>query len=245
MSKKIVLVSGATGNQGSALVRALLQHGGYHIRALTRDTQSDAATSLAEKGVDVVPGQLSDKDSLLKACQGVYAAFGVSIPSTGPGIADEKVQGRNLVDACKANNVELLVWSSVPGCKDTSHGRFAVPVFDDKAEVEKYIKIVDQPAIVIHLGAFTGILLTMGALKRDNHDHSKFHAVIPFVAPDSRQPYTYVEEDLGPAVVALINKWEDATWRRELSKSPIPLVSYDATGREVADTLAKGDRKGR
>ena len=51
---KIVAVVGATGAQGRGLARALLADpdGGFAARALTRKPESDAARSLAQKGVD-------------------------------------------------------------------------------------------------------------------------------------------------------------------------------------------------
>ncbi|EJU01377.1 NADP-binding protein [Dacryopinax primogenitus] len=215
MSKKIVLVTGATGKQGGSLVDALLAHGGYSIRALSRTVDSVSAAALASRGVEVLPGDLSDKDSLMKACKGVYAAFGVSIPEFFSGI-DEEVQGRNLVDACHANEVAILVWSSLPGVKETSGGRYTtVTAFDAKAEVEKYIKTVGQPAIVFRTGGFTS--------------NSRTNVAAP----------VFFTSDVGPVVLAAIEKWDDPAWHDELTKSPIPLVSYQITGEEAAAIISK------
>ncbi|KZT59949.1 NAD(P)-binding protein [Calocera cornea HHB12733] len=235
MSDKLVLVTGATGNQGGSVVNALLKNGGYQIRALTRNVDSAPAMALAEKGVEVVGGELNDKESVSKACKGAYAVFGVTTPSGH----DEFVLGSNLVDACKENNVEVLVWSSLPSCKDTSNGKWACSVFDNKAEVDKYIKAVDQPAVIFKTGGFTENLLSMSVLKRDEQDGSKYHTAFTFTTATRLQPYTYVAKDLGPAVVAAIDKWEDPTWRAELTKESIPLISYQMTGKEVVETISK------
>jgi len=240
MAKKIILVTGATGNQGGAVLKTLIEHGGYEIRALTRDVESEFASALAAKGIKVVPGQLGDKESMMKACEGVYAVFGVSIPAMAPGVVDEKIQGSNLVDACKANGVQVLVWSSLPSPKETSGGRFVSPVFDDKVEVEKYIKSVGQPAVVFRTGGFTSNLLSRpGWLTRDEQDPSKYHVRCLFVSAKILSPYTYVEKDLGPAVVASIDKWENPAWRAELTKEPIPLASYEITGDDHAAIISK------
>ena len=54
MSKKLsVLVMGATGNQGGAVVRNLLTKG-HRIRTLTRNPDSPKAKQLADQGVEVV-----------------------------------------------------------------------------------------------------------------------------------------------------------------------------------------------
>ena len=62
-SKKLILVIGATGGQGLAVIDALLKPAAdgspspYAVRALTRDTKSPRAQLLASKGVQVVPGR--------------------------------------------------------------------------------------------------------------------------------------------------------------------------------------------
>ena len=60
--KKLILVIGATGAQGLAVIDALLaptDNGSpspYAVRALTRDPQSERAQGLAAKGVECVKG---------------------------------------------------------------------------------------------------------------------------------------------------------------------------------------------
>ena len=49
MNDKVVLVTGATGQQGGATARHLLANG-WPVRALTRDPNSPAALALAEAG---------------------------------------------------------------------------------------------------------------------------------------------------------------------------------------------------
>ena len=58
-----ILVTGTTGKQGGAVVRALLQ-AGRPVRALTRDPSSAAGKALAAQGVEVVKGDLNDTASL-------------------------------------------------------------------------------------------------------------------------------------------------------------------------------------
>jgi nucleoside-diphosphate-sugar epimerase len=54
-----VLVTGTTGKQGGAVVRHMLAHG-WRLRALTRDAGSRAAKAMANKGVEIVRGDLED-----------------------------------------------------------------------------------------------------------------------------------------------------------------------------------------
>ena len=62
MSQKLILVIGATGAQGLAVIDSLLAQSAdgapspYAVRALSRDTDSERANELRAKGVEVVKG---------------------------------------------------------------------------------------------------------------------------------------------------------------------------------------------
>src|SRR5580700_1523575 len=73
-TKRSVLVTGATGQQGGAVARALLSRG-HRVKALTRKPDSDAARRLMSAGADVVIGDLGDAASVLKAASSVDAMF--------------------------------------------------------------------------------------------------------------------------------------------------------------------------
>ncbi|MFF7993724.1 NAD(P)H-binding protein [Kitasatospora xanthocidica] len=70
----MILVTGATGNIGSALLEELWAHGAGPLRGLTRD----AAGARFPEGVDAVEGSLADTDSLKPALSGVRSLFLVS-----------------------------------------------------------------------------------------------------------------------------------------------------------------------
>ena len=62
-TKKLILVIGATGAQGLAVINSLLASGTdgspspYAVRALTRDPNGKRARDLCERGVEVVQGE--------------------------------------------------------------------------------------------------------------------------------------------------------------------------------------------
>lgn len=60
MTERIILISGATGQQGGATARALAGKG-FRIRALTRNPDSDAAKAIAATGAELVKGELDDE----------------------------------------------------------------------------------------------------------------------------------------------------------------------------------------
>lgn len=64
---QIIAVLGSTGAQGGSVVRKLLKDKTWHVRALTRNVNSDAAKSLKDEGAEMVAANLDDEKSLLKA----------------------------------------------------------------------------------------------------------------------------------------------------------------------------------
>ena len=103
---RTVLVGGATGRQGNAVVDELLARG-YSVRGLTRKSDSKGAIALADKGVEVVQGDYADPDSLLAAMQGVATVFFYS------GFARNEVEeGKNVINVAKASGIKHLVYSS-------------------------------------------------------------------------------------------------------------------------------------
>lgn len=75
MAKKIIVVIGATGNQGSSVANTFLGLPEWHVRALTRNPSSDASELLAAKGAEVVQGDLAEPSSLAKAFENANAIF--------------------------------------------------------------------------------------------------------------------------------------------------------------------------
>ncbi|MDP6150046.1 MAG: NmrA family NAD(P)-binding protein, partial [Gammaproteobacteria bacterium] len=69
-----VLVGGATGRQGNAVVDELLSRG-YRVRGLTRKPGGRKALALAAKGVEVMQGDYADSFSLRVAMAGVDKVF--------------------------------------------------------------------------------------------------------------------------------------------------------------------------
>ncbi|THH29924.1 hypothetical protein EUX98_g4272 [Antrodiella citrinella] len=78
---KLILVIGATGAQGLAVIDKLLEPcsdgspSPYRVRALTRDTGSRRAMMLASRGVECFKGSFDDFSSVQRALQGVYGAW--------------------------------------------------------------------------------------------------------------------------------------------------------------------------
>ena len=138
-----VLVLGATGGQGGAVVDALLAHEAA-VRAFVRDPASASARRLQARGVEVVPGSLDDRNSLAAAMRSVASVFALTTPfESGP---DAEIgQGRAIMAAAHDARVPHLVFSSVAGANQHS----GVPHFVSKAVIERELAAGDVPYTIL------------------------------------------------------------------------------------------------
>jgi uncharacterized protein YbjT (DUF2867 family) len=143
MSAKLtVVVTGATGQQGGAVVKNLLERG-HEVRAVTRTADSAKARALADSGVTLVRASLEDTVALTKALEGATSLFTMTTPFEG-GPQAETRQGISAADAAQAAGVHL-VFSSV----GSANRHTGVPHFDSKYEVEKHIAKIGVRATVL------------------------------------------------------------------------------------------------
>lgn len=145
---RIVLVAGATGRQGGAVVRHMLPKG-WRLRALTRNPKSYAARQLAEKAVELVEGDMDDPASLERAARGVYGIYSVQDFWT-VGARREVQQGKNLADVAKKAGVEHLVYSSVGGAERNT----GITHWETKWVVEKHVRSLNLPVTVLRPASF-------------------------------------------------------------------------------------------
>lgn len=143
MSNSSILVTGATGKQGGAVVKHLLQSN-FHIRALVRNLESSVAKSLANKGVEIIRGDFDEYESLENSCTGVHGVFSVQT-FTEDDIDLEVRQGIAIAKAAKATGIEHFVYSSV----GSANRKTNVPHFDSKAKIEEYIQEIGLPFTIL------------------------------------------------------------------------------------------------
>jgi uncharacterized protein YbjT (DUF2867 family) len=143
MSERVILVSGATGQQGGATARALLSEG-FTIRALTRKPDGDAARALATAGAHIVTGDLDDPASLSAALAGAWGAYGVQ-NTWEAGVEKEEEQGKRFATLAHQAGVQHFVYASV-GSADRQTG---IPHFDNKSRVEDTVRGLGFPSYAI------------------------------------------------------------------------------------------------
>ena len=108
LNGKTVMVTGATGLLGGAVVRMLLARGGVHLRAFARDRQR--ADIFADDPVEISLGDIIDRDAVSRAMAGCDVVIH-SVMATGGGDTQQiNVEGtRNLLDAAVDEGVDRLV----------------------------------------------------------------------------------------------------------------------------------------
>jgi uncharacterized protein YbjT (DUF2867 family) len=234
---KLILVSGATGRQGGSLIRHLLQKN-WRVRALTRNTQSAAASGLSRQGVDVVQGDLEDAASLQRALKGVYGVYSVQ-DFWSVGAKRETQQGKNLADAAHSAGVAHFVYSSAGGAERNP----GIDHWESKWEVEKHIRSLKLPATILRPVAFmenyyiaqVEIGLLKGKLADPIRGDKPYQTIAvedigAFAALAFERPNEFIGLELEIAGSELTNVEAAATFSRVLGRPvkfqhiPMPLV---------------------
>jgi len=115
MAGGAVLVVGATGQLGTAVVRRLSRRGAP-VRALVRPASAHA--HLEQPGIELAFGDLRDRASLDAACRGietVVATANVVVPRGPASFRETEELGyADLIEACRRQGVRRFVFMSVP-----------------------------------------------------------------------------------------------------------------------------------
>lgn len=142
-AQKTILVTGATGKQGGAVLKHLAG-GPFKLKALTRKPEADAAQALAKSGVEVVQGDLDDLASLKAALKDVWGVFAVQ-NTWEAGVAGEEEQGKRLARLAREAGVQHFVYTSV----GSAERKTGIPHFDNKARIEDVVRELGFPSHVI------------------------------------------------------------------------------------------------
>lgn len=219
---KLIVVTGATGQQGGVVAKYLLQEG-WQVRAVVRDPNKPAAQTLAKQGAQLVQGDMKDRASLDAAFKGAYGVFSVQnywLPDVG--YEGEVLQGKLVADAAQAANVSHFVFSSV----GAAHRGMGQRHFDSKWEIEKYIQQLGLP--------FT-ILRPVFFMENMNYQRAGISNGMYFGMglPPTKTIQMVAVEDIG-AFVALIFANRD-----EFLGKTIEFAGDELTEQQIADALSR------
>jgi uncharacterized protein YbjT (DUF2867 family) len=151
---RLILVIGATGQQGGAVIKAL-QKTDFAIRALVRahaatDPKTEKVRKFEQQGVQIAQGDLDDFNSLVQAMDGAYGVFSIMTFFQKGGVQREEEQGKRAADAAKKAGVQHFVYSSVGGAERQS----GIPHWERKWAVEQHIREIGLPYTIIRPTAF-------------------------------------------------------------------------------------------
>ncbi|KAM0432305.1 hypothetical protein ACHAPT_004845 [Fusarium lateritium] len=257
--QKLIVVLGATGNQGGSVATTFLQDPDWTVRAVTRNASSAKAQALASRGAEVVEADIDKPSTLAAAFEGANAIFAVSDfwglyedpanrdkpkpgqPLNGWAGEHETQQLKNVIDAAaKVSTLERFIISALSDATKWSQGKYThVYHFDSKARAVVYVKET-YPELwaktsVYQAGLFLGNFIQNPLLQPVKASSLLPNAdgVVQFIGhvdQDVKLPFIAAEEDSGPFVKALLQQ-----------PAGVNLIGYRAwiTPREVAAALTK------
>jgi uncharacterized protein YbjT (DUF2867 family) len=141
--ERLIVVCGATGKQGGAVARSLLNRG-FQVRGLTRDPHKPEAQALADQGAALVQGDMEERSAMDRVLEGAYGVFSVQ-NFWETGYDSEVKQGKTVADAAKAAGVEHFVYSSV----GSAHRQTGIPHFESKWEIEEHVRQIGLPYTIL------------------------------------------------------------------------------------------------
>lgn len=215
---ELILTYGAGGAQGAPVAHGLLEKG-YHVRALVKNLEKNAA--LAGAGAKLVQGDLADLESVRRATEGVDKVF-LMLPFSGGGNPLEYAQ--NALTAAKEAGVKLLVLNTSGQTPKQSTG---MPMMDYRIHLEQMVRESGVPSIVLRPFAYMENLLGPWVLPRLQAEN-----VVAYPVGAGRPISWIAAQDLGRFAVAALE-------RPELAGQSFDLGGPEAlTGEGIAESFS-------
>jgi uncharacterized protein YbjT (DUF2867 family) len=213
-----ITVIGATGQQGGAVIDALLNQA-IPIRALTRNPNGNKARTLAQRGVEVVSADLEDMDSVRAAFDGAAAAFAMTTHDGPDGPKREVVHGRVIAAAAADTGLPFLVYSSVGGVERGT----GIPHFESKQRIEEVL----LQAVPVTFVRPTFFMETLRLMIR--HDGARVTIAMPLAGDVAVQMISV--RDIGRVAAALLLMGDPAM-------APVEIAGDELTGEQIAERVA-------
>ena len=239
--RKIIAVVGATGAQGGGLVRAILADpgGGFSVRAITRDVNSEKARALAQSGAEVVAADIDDEASLAAALEGAYGAYFVTFFWAHFSPGKEKAEVRSMAAAAKATGIKHVIWSTLEDTRQwvplsdermpTLMGEYKVPHFDAKGESNKVFTGLGVPTTFLFTSFYWDNLVYFGMGPKKDPD-GKLAFTLPM---GDKKLAGMAAEDIGKCAYGIFKKGSEY-----IGKS-VGIAGEHLTGKQMADALSK------
>jgi uncharacterized protein YbjT (DUF2867 family) len=239
--KKIIAVTGATGAQGGGLVRAILNDssGGFAVRAITRDPNSDKARALAKLGAEVVAGDIDDEASLKRAFTGAHGAYCVTFFWAHFSPEKEIAEAAAMARAAKAAGVAHVIWSTLEDTRKwvplsdnrmpTLNGKYKVPHFDGKGEADAEFRKAGVPTTFLLTSFYWDNLIHFGMGPRKGEDGK-----LVFALPMGNKKLPGIAAaDIGPCAYGIFKRG------REFYGRTVGIAGEHPTGAQMAAALTR------
>lgn len=239
MSQKTIVVIGATGAQGGGLARAILAdpQGGFRVRAVTRQPDSDKARALAALGADIVSADSDNEASLENAFHGAYGAY--CLTNFWEHFSPERELRQAEAQARAAGNAGLqhVIWSTledtrkwVPLSSDqmpTLMGKYKVPHFDAKGEADDFFRDTGVPTTFLLTSFYWDNLIYFGSGPKPGAD-----GILELTYPMGDQTLSGIAaEDIGKCAYGIFKKGD------ALIDQTIGIAGEHLTGLQMAAAL--------
>ncbi len=155
-----LLVVGGTGTLGRQIVRRALDQG-HSVRCLVRSQKR--ASFLKEWGAELVPGNLSNRESLDSALVEIDAVIDAATARATDSLSIRQVDwdGKvNLIQAVKKAGIDRYIFFSILGAADYP----TVPLMDIKACTELYLQESGLNYTILQLSGFMQGLISQYAI---------------------------------------------------------------------------------
>lgn len=239
--KKIIAVVGATGAQGSGLVRAIQSDpsGGFTARALTRDVNSARAKALAGLGAEVVVADVDDVESLKRAFAGAYGAYCVTFFWAHFSPEKEQAEARAMAQAAKHASLQHVIWSTLEDTRQwiplsddrmpTLMGQYKVPHFDAKGEANAFFADLGLPVTFLLTSFYWDNFIHFGMGPKTGPD-----GVLAITLPmgDKKLP-GIASEDIGGCAYGIFRKGA------EFVGKTVGIAGEHLTGAQMAAALGR------
>ncbi|MCJ1386082.1 hypothetical protein MMC17_009207 [Xylographa soralifera] len=230
MSKTIVII-GVTGIQGSSVADTFLRLPGWKVRGITRNPSSPAAQAHTANGVEIVKGDLDDKQSLFPAFEGATVIFSntdffghlfqaLALKDISGGrtpnefACDREVeQGINIAEAAASpttlKTLKLFVLSSLSDARKWSHGKYTYIYHNDaKAEIIRAIHTrfpeLAARMSTVQIGHYVRNWQASPPLAPQKQPDGSF-IIQRTSSPGYKMPFVVTHEDTGSFVKALVD----------------------------------------
>jgi uncharacterized protein YbjT (DUF2867 family) len=239
LSKKIIVVFGATGAQGGGLAHAILNdpNSEFAVRAVTRNRGSDKAKALAKIGAEIVTADIDDPQSMKRVLKGSYGAYFVTFFWSHLSAEREYEEAHGMAKAAKDAGLEHVIWSTLEDTRKyiqldddrmpTLQGKYKIPHFDAKGAANHFFIDLKVPVTFLMASFYWDNLITSGPKKGPD---GKLYLTLPL---DDKKMAGIASEDIGKCAYGIFKKG------KELIGKTIGVSGEQLTGKEMAMALSK------